>query len=305
MAKDTFFSLFRERSWRGFLLNLLTMGLLAVLLALLLFFVVLPRATSHGETITVPDLEGMHLDDMSEFLGKRSFRYEVADSGYSSIYPPLTILKQYPRPGKKVKQNRKIYLTVKAKMPQSVKMPNLIDGSLKNAELILSSYGLRMGSITYKPDLASNAVLEQQFEGAAIEPGTTIPKGSVIDLVVGDGLGNRIFEAPNFLGLDVEEATFSIVGSGLSVGLLMVTVPDEDELLEILNNMQEMEGGETRDIMSTGHVYKQSPDIGKEIRIGEEVHLWLYSKDSEDSLALVESLEIRELGKVHGDTTEF
>ena len=109
----------------------------------------------------------MSLSDMNNFLGKRDFRYEVSDSGYSSVYPPLTILKQYPKPGAYVKENRKIYLTVKAKEPQKVKMPNdLIDGSLKNAELVLRSYGLKRGEIKYKPDLAANAVLEQWYNGS-------------------------------------------------------------------------------------------------------------------------------------------
>lgn len=305
MAKTTFLGMFRESSWRGLLANVALVLILVFALALSLFTMVLPGATHHGETITVPNLEGMHLDEMQDFLGKRNFRYEVADSGYSPVYPPLAILKQYPGPGKKVKQNRKIYLTVKATTPQSVKMPNLIDGSLKNAELVLSSYGLKLGSITYKPDLASNAVLEQHSGDQEVAPGTTIPKGSVIDLVVGDGLGNRTFEAPNFLGLDVEEAAFSVIGSGLSVGLLMVRVPAEDEMLEILNNMQDMEGGDMRDIMSTGHVYKQSPEIGEVIRVGEEVHLWLYSENEEDSLQLVESLKDRELGIADEDTTKL
>jgi beta-lactam-binding protein with PASTA domain len=216
----------------------------------------------------------------------------------------MTILKQYPKAGTKVKQNRKIYLTVRAKMPQSVKMPDLIDGSLKNAELLLSSYGLELGAITYKPDLASNAILEQHFEGETIEPGTTIPKGSVIDLIVGDGLGNRTFTTPNFLGLGVDEAAFSIIGSGLGVGLVMVEIPTEDEMLEILNSFGEVEG-QPIDIMTSGHVFKQKPDVGSDIRIGEQVDLWIYSTDEEDSLRILEDWENREEQVFEQDEIDF
>ncbi|GIS31797.1 MAG: hypothetical protein Ct9H90mP3_5930 [Flammeovirgaceae bacterium] len=37
-------------------------------------------------------------------------------------------------------------------------MPKIINGSVKNAQLILRSYDLKLGDITYVPDMARNAV---------------------------------------------------------------------------------------------------------------------------------------------------
>ncbi len=304
MGKRNFLDFVTEKSWKGWIANLVIMVFILIVLLILFFFVFLPKATHHGETITVPNLEGMQLEEMETFLIKRNYRFEVADSGYSSVYPPLTILKQFPKAGAKVKQNRKIYLTVRAKMPQSVKMPDLIDGSLKNAELVLSSYGLQLGTITYKPDLASNAILEQYLEGKMIKPGTTIPKGSVIDLVVGDGLGNRTFITPNFIGLDIDEAAFSVIGSGLGVGLVMVEIPSEDEILEILTSLGEVEG-EVNEIMTSGHVFRQNPEVGANIRIGEQVDLWIYSTDPEDSLRVLEEWEMRDEQGIMENETDF
>lgn len=290
--KSNFFSILKEWSVRGLLVNLVLLSIIIGILVMLFFFVYLPGVTHHGETITVPNLEGMQLEEMDEFLGKRNFRYEVADSGYSEQYPPLTILKQYPLPGAKVKEKRKIYLTVKARKPKSVKMPNLIDGSLKNAELVLRSYGLKLGKIEYKPDLASNAVLEQRMNGKQVEPGTMVPLGTEIDLIVGDGLGNRVFEMPNFLGLELEEASFTIVGSGLNIGSVVVSVLDTVDILNILEQVREMKVEvDTSAVIMSGHVYRQHPPAGEEVRLGEQVDLWIVSRSREDSLNIVEIWE--------------
>ena len=48
-------------------------------------------------------------------------------------------------------------------------------------------------------------------------------------MVVGDGLGNRIFDAPDFLGLGLEEADFSIIGSGLRTGSVIVRVLNQQQ----------------------------------------------------------------------------
>lgn len=43
------------------------MGTVAFLLVILFFYVYLPIVTRHGETITVPDLEGMQLAQVEDF----------------------------------------------------------------------------------------------------------------------------------------------------------------------------------------------------------------------------------------------
>lgn len=284
-------ALLKEKSLRGFMVNFILLVLLLMGGLLLFFFIYLPGVTNHGETITVPSLEGMSLEEMDGFLEKRGFRYEVVDSGYSSVFPPLAVLQQFPRAGTRVKENRKIYLTVKARMPQVVKMPDLIDGTLKNAELVLQSYGLRRGEIIYKPDLAVNAVLDQLSEGQRIMPGTPVPKGSFIDLVVGDGLGNQRFPSPNFMGLELEEAIFSVRGSGLNLGLVLVQIIDTPEEQEVLLSMIESIEDDQPVIFGSGRVIRQNPEPGMEIRLGDMVDLWIMGLDAGDSLRLVDEWE--------------
>ncbi|HNI15217.1 MAG TPA: PASTA domain-containing protein, partial [Cyclobacteriaceae bacterium] len=115
---------------------LLAVGSLFIIM-ILYFYVYLPQVTNHGETITVPNVVGMNYSELEDFLGNLDLRYEVGDSTYSGNYPPLTVLKQYPPAGAKVKENRMIDITLNQLMPPNVPVPNLIDGSLIDADAVL------------------------------------------------------------------------------------------------------------------------------------------------------------------------
>jgi len=276
-------ALIREKSLKSLLIHIALIVSSFILLSLIFFFVYLPSTTNHGEAITVPNLEGMPLEEMDDFLKKRHLNYEVSDSGYSAQFEPLAILKQYPLQGEKVKEGRKIYLTVKAKEPQTVNMPNLIDGSLKNAELVLRSYGLHRGKITYRPDMGVNVILEQWVDGQKINAGDKVQKGSFIDLIVGDGLGQQVFAIPRFIGLPLDEANFSIRASGLNIGSVIIRVVDDEITQQIRDLTADLEI-DSISIIQSGFVFNQSPMVGEEVRLGEQVDLWVVSLTEEDSL---------------------
>jgi beta-lactam-binding protein with PASTA domain len=82
----------------------------------------------------------------------------------------------------------------------------------------LQSYGLKVGEIIYKPDLAKNAVLAMQIKGYTLKPSDVISKGSTIDLVLGDGYGNTQVEVPNLFSYTLNEALFILKGSALNAG---------------------------------------------------------------------------------------
>lgn len=69
-------------------------------------------------------------------------------------------------------------------------MPNnLIRKTRRQVEPTLRSLGFEIGEISYKPDIAEDAVLELRHKGKLIAPGDEIMKTSVIDMVLGDGSG--------------------------------------------------------------------------------------------------------------------
>lgn len=217
----------------------------------------LDNYTKHGESITVPDLKNLTLEQTEQILKNKQLKFQIMDSTYIAGKLPLTVLEQSPEALSKVKQNRTIYLTVNSIIPPSVKMPNLKDVSLRQATLILESYGLKVGELIYKPDLAQNAVLEQQISGVPIAPMTSVNKGSVIDLVLGNGLGNTLVSLPNLVGYKLEEAKFILQGSSLNIGLVIVDKTVTDTLSAI--------------------VYKQSPLYSENLKLnmGESVDIFL------------------------------
>jgi eukaryotic-like serine/threonine-protein kinase len=185
------------------------------------FFVYLPWSTNHGQSIIVPKLDNMKLADLEDYLEDRNLRMEVSDCVFVAGAEPLTVKSYFPKEGSKVKEGRKIYITITAEKAPLIRMPKVTDLSLHSAEMQLKQVGLLKGQIIFKPDLAENTVLEQQFNGTKIEPGTMIPKGSMVDLLVGNGIGSAQIEIPNVVGKAFDEAELIIKGSNLELGSII------------------------------------------------------------------------------------
>ncbi len=256
-------------SYKDILIHLGIIIAVVAILVLSFFYFYLPLKTNHGESITVPDLYGVQLNELNEYLIDRDLRFEVTpDSGYSAEFPPFTVLTQTPAAGQKVKENRKIYLSINALNPPNVKMPKLVDGSLKNAQMVLESYGLILGEIIYEPHEFQNAVLKQLYDGAEIEQGTDLPKGSPINLVIGNGLGSA-FPMPKIIEMNQEEAEFIIKGTGLRLGTVHTRSVDDQ---------------------AAGIVVEQYPKTGESVRTGGRVDIWVVAQKSEDDLKAPEEI---------------
>lgn len=193
-----------------------------VLVLLFITYLWLSSFTNHGESITVPNLKGMKFQELETFLTDKNMQVKIADSSTFMIdKPPGVVIEQDPAPNEKVKVGRTVYVTITRTVPPQVKFPNLIDVSQRQAEAILNSYGLRVGQLIYKPDLAKNAVLAVSFNGNNLKPGDEIKKGSVVDLVLGDGIGNTTVDVPDFIGLTLDEVLFVLQGSSLNQGAII------------------------------------------------------------------------------------
>jgi beta-lactam-binding protein with PASTA domain len=250
---------FRQGSLLALLINMAAAVSLLLLVGVIYFYIYLPGQTNHGETITVPDVRGMNISELEEFLASFDLRLEVNDSAYTEDQPPLTVTRQFPAPGALVKENRKVFVSINRVTPPTVPMPDLVDGSRMNAELILKSNELRTGRIILEPSPMLNLVREMRYLGKPIAPGTRIPKGAYIDLVVGDGRGPADFTIGNLVGDTYERALFKLSGWSLHLGEVHIP-PDADTT-----------GQETI-------VFKQQPLPGDSVRVGDPVTLWLAPK---------------------------
>ncbi len=155
--------------------------------------------TRHGEVFVVPEFVGKQYSDIFRENGKL-FTFIITDSIYKRNVPSGTVLMQDPMPGSKVKQGRNMYIITVAKMPEKVKMPNLRNLSMRQAEVSLQAVDLRINDLYYVDHFARNAVVDQEYNGVVIEPGTEIFRGSSIDLQLGNGGSMEKTEIPFLIG---------------------------------------------------------------------------------------------------------
>lgn len=226
------------------------------------FYVYLPNATNHGDEIAVPDLKGKSITQIDSVLSPLLLRYEVGDSSYSADYLPLTVLNQFPKPGHRVKENRKIIVTINRSSTPTLPIPDLVDRSWDDAEEILKSIELKRGKKLLKRYPFKNLVLEMRMNGKVLTPGARVSKGSVIDLVVGDGAGPRDFVINNFVGLPYQNVLLRLGNLSLHIGTVQIP-----------------EGVDTTGIVS--YVLKQLPAAGDSVSIGDPIDLWIGPKGYE------------------------
>jgi len=185
----TFFKFLVSRTF------LIQLGL-AVLATVVLVFVVLrwlSSTTNHGEFVEVPDVAKMSVMDMRKAVEEANLRYEVLDSAnYNPDYPRFSIIEQDPAAGNKVKENRKLYLTVNPSGYKKVTIPNVIQVTQRNATSMLRAVGLDVQRVTYIDQIGKDMVYYVKYNGKQVSEGQKIPKTSKVELVCGNGrIGER------------------------------------------------------------------------------------------------------------------
>jgi beta-lactam-binding protein with PASTA domain len=169
---------------------LINLGIAFIVLILisLLAFQWLKGSTNHGELVEVPDLSKMSVMEMRETIEKANLRYEVLDSAnYNPEYPRFSIIEQNPLAGEKVKEDRKIYITVNPSGYKKVTVPNIVQVTQRNATSMLRAVGLDVQRVTYIDQLGKDMVYYIKYKGKNISPGDKLPKTSKIELICGNG----------------------------------------------------------------------------------------------------------------------
>lgn len=239
---------------RTFWKNLLWIILSGLALSVVILFL-LKAYTRHGNNYDVPDYRGMMPDEVENHPLSSKFRFEIIDTIFSDDLVKGSIAAQDPLPGSKVKQNRRIFLTVVSDESEQVAMPNLLNITLRLAVARLETYGLKVGQTVYVPSSDQDAVLKQSYRGREVSEGTMIPKGAIIDLDVGQGYGYEFVKVPVLIGLTHYEVINILHQTGLNIG---------------------MENFETSTDTNAVRVYQQVPSPSRNARtpLGSSVDVW-------------------------------
>ncbi len=230
---------------------------LAIILITMLY---LHLYTHHGQARPVPDFYSLTPEEVAEIAKENKLDYQIIDSVYTNIVDRGTVVEQNPKPGFMVKKDRTIFLTINASNPEMVQVPNLVGLTLRQANAILETSGLKMGRRIYVPDLAINNVLKQLYQGEEIQEGDSLEKSSSIDLVLGKGLSDRKTIVPDLIFMTFKQAESRILDASLNLGAFTY---DETVL--------------TGEDSTRAMVWKQNPEFDEKnlIQLGSPVYLWL------------------------------
>lgn len=196
-------------------------GLGLVIILLLIFFASLSWLTGFGKYEKVPLVAGQNYLAAKKILEEKGFEVAIQDSIYIDSIAKQAVIRQIPEADATVKAGRTIFLTINRTIPPQVEMPNLAGFSIKSAEMYLQSLGLKLGEVSFKPDIARNSVLEQLFNGIPIKAGTKIPIGTIISFVLGSGVGGGEMNVPNLVGMTVNEARNYLSTINVNIGSIV------------------------------------------------------------------------------------
>jgi eukaryotic-like serine/threonine-protein kinase len=248
-----FTNFFKNRTVQKHLL--LAFGGLFVLLQLI--FLALRVYTRHGQALSVPNFSGLTLEESSRVADQKQLRFEVIDSVFTQGQAPGTVIAQNPSPDTKVKVNRTIFLTINAINPAKIEMPNVVDVSLRQAEAILQTNGLRVGYKHYIPYFAKDYVLRQIYHNHDVKAGSKVIKGSAIDLVLGLGTVDVSVDVPSLKGLTRDQAQEVLSNKYLNFGAVFY----DNSVESSLDSMKAM-------------IWKQKPEYGSSIATGSSINVW-------------------------------
>ena len=222
---------------KGILNNWIVRNLLiafAVVVVLLVgAMVFLNVATQHNKELIVPDLANMTVEEAHAVATASGMRIDGTDSAFVKRMKRGAVYRQNPAPGSKVKEGRRIALTINAVNPRQITMPDLIGYSTRQAKAELLSRGLVLGKLIYVQDMATNNVLRQLHNNLEIEPGAMVDSEAVIDLVVGLNSRDNVTFVPYLAGLRSLSAVEAVHDHSLNIGKMRYddTVKDYEDSL--------------------------------------------------------------------------
>lgn len=252
-----FISYLKTKSFR----NNFIAAIVTVVVIVLTAFFSLRYYTKHGEGLNVPVLKGLAFTQAVSKLEDLGLRYEV-DSVFVMDSPPGIVIDQDPEANTFVKGNRTIYLTVNVALAPNVKFPDIEFKPLREAQALIENYGLKLGDTTYRSDVSRDVVLQAMFGGQPLKAGESLPKGSRIDFVLGDGKGNEEVDIPSLIGLTKDEAVFALKNGAM---LTLGTITYEGEIIDSANAI----------------IIRQDPfltDSVSKVKIGTPVNITLSNK---------------------------
>jgi beta-lactam-binding protein with PASTA domain len=219
--------------------------------------------TRHNQSLPVPDLVGVHIDEARQVTEGGGLRLEVLDSIYAPMYDGGAVIEQLPIAGTEVKKGRRVLVTITSHQQKMVAVPFVTGFSLRQAKNIIEMAGLEIGDLRYVDNIATGNVLAQLVGRDTVRRGSnlSLEVGSGVTLVVGKAPDTPWSTVPRTVGLSLSQAKSVLWERGFNVGEIR-----RDEGINLVNQKD-------------AAVYRQSPAFGNAAALGTRVTLSLTLDD--------------------------
>ncbi len=219
--------------------------------------------TNHGESVQVDDFIGMHVDDAIQQGKEKDFEFVIIDSSrYVKGKPSGIIEKQEPVPLSRVKEGRKIYVTVTGS-PESYKLPSFsqlsYDYSKYADRLRINSIDSKVSERVFDKKQAEGTILYFYHNGNKVterdvKAGYYVMPGDVLEFVVTEQTSNEL-QVPDLICMNYSAAEFLVSSSNLIIG----TVNEDGAISN----------------QSTAYVSRQEPAAGEPVQMGMQITVWI------------------------------
>ena len=156
-----------------------------------------------------------------------------------------------------------MFITLNKAIEESTAVPYVIDFSQRQAIASLEGAGFVVKEIRFVPSEFRNLVIDLRYRGESVEAGTTLPVGSALSLIVGQGRSAGNVQVPGLTALPLDSAILTARESGLNIGEVIYDVTPQ-------NDQQ----------AGSYFVYRQEPLKNDYLQAGSRIRVWMTQDSS-------------------------
>jgi len=221
-----------------FLKTLIFSGLFVILVGVCVMYW-MSSTTRHGETVQVPDVRLMSLNEAANIIDSLGLTYEVIDSThYVPGVPEGAVVELFPGAFAHVKLGRKLMLSTNPSQLPKYPIPNFKDQLVSYVITKFEQKGMLIDSLVLVPDLSHDLVLKVvDAKGKIVKEQELYPTESHFTLFISGGQGNAEMYLPDLMGLRLDQAKQALMTYSLNVGAVIYT-DDIQDSTEVFVNRQ-------------------------------------------------------------------
>lgn len=246
-------------------LNMTLVILAALVLSMLIFAAVAVSKFQdifNVETVEVPNVEGMLSEDAVRALTDVGLKADVTEQRVHNEIEAGYIISQSIDEGSKVKEGYTVKLVVSSGGIQSI-IPNVVQQTLTEAQVMIENDGFEVGEITYEfNDLPADMVISQTPKS-----GVKMPQGTVVNIVVSQGLENENLIVPSLETKTIREAEATLNYIKLKLGNISYEISETVPKGQVITNTkigEEVEPGTFIDIVVSSGTTEETSEPATE-----------------------------------------